>query len=335
MKKYSLYIILTCSFCFTQWFDMNYGGVNRTYYVAYPDGMSEPSGLIINMHGFGGNASGQMSGTQMNNYAHPQNIAVVYPQGANSTIGTTSWNVGTFWDFNDQDDIGFISAIIDEIALNFEIDLNRVYACGMSNGGYMAYELACELSDKIVAFGSVTGNFMLNSSQNDCQDQEREIPIIHLHGTSDAVVNYYPPSFDQSLTVGQSIDFWNNYNDLEMESIESLNSNVDVYTYYKDLSSTKFIHYKVSGGGHEWFGSNWGFNTNSVLIEFFNQYQLSDFINNQLLGDLNEDGVINIQDVILIVNLILNNQFDINGDINNDGNIDVIDVVQIVNIILN
>ena len=60
-----------------------------------------------------------------------------------------------------------------------------------------------------------------------------------------------------------------------------------------------------------------------------------DFINNQLLGDLNEDGVINIQDVILIVNLILNNQFDINGDINNDGNIDVIDVVQIVNIILN
>ena len=120
-----------------------------------------------------------------------------------------------------------------------------------------------------------------------------------------------------------------------MESVESLNSNVDVYTYYKDFSSTKFVHYKVSGGGHEWFGSNWGFSTSSVLIDFFNQYQLSDFINNQLLGDLNEDGVINIQDVILIVNLILNNQFDINGDINNDGDIDVIDVVQIVNIILN
>ena len=327
-KIFSFIVLLSISF--SQWFTVNHQGIERMYYVSFPESNSEPSSLIINMHGYGGTALQQQTYTQMDYIAHSQNIAVVYPQGLNY-----SWNVFTYWDGNPYDDVGFISSMIDDISENFNIDLNKVYACGMSNGGYMAYRLACDLSNKIVAFGSVTGNFMLNSSQDDCQDQEREIPIIHLHGTSDAVVNYYPPSFDQSLTVGQSIDFWNNYNDLEMESIESLNSNVDVYTYYKDFSSTKFVHYKVSGGGHEWFGSNWGFSTSSVLIDFFNQYQLSDFINNQLLGDLNEDGVINIQDVILIVNLILNNQFDINGDINNDGDIDVIDVVQIVNIILN
>ena len=310
---------------------MNYGGINRSYYISYPSGTSEPSGLIINMHGFGGSASGQIA-TQMSNYAHPQNIAVVYPQGANSTIGTTSWNVGTFWDFNDQDDIGFISAIIDEIALNFEIDLNRVYACGMSNGGYMAYELACELSDKITAFGSVTGNFMLNANQ-ECEN-ERQIPIIHFHGTNDPTVDYYPPSFDQALTVEESIDYWSEINDFELESYELLNTNVEIYTYFNESSLATFTHYKVIGGPHEWFWNNWGFNASEELVNFFLQYELTDFINNGLIGDLNEDENINIQDVIITINLILNNEYNPLADFNEDDIINVIDIVQLVNLIL-
>jgi len=333
MKKYLIFIALSCSFSFTQWFQMNYQGTNRTYYVAYPSGTSEPSGLIINMHGFGGSAAGQMSGTQMDNYAHPQNIAVVYPQGINSDIGYTSWNVGTYWDFNNQDDVGFISAMIDEIASNFEIDLNRVYACGFSNGGYMAYELACELSDKVTAFGSVTGNFMLNSDQQ-C-DNERDIPIIHFHGTNDPTVDYYPPSFDQALTVEESIDYWSVFNNFDLEYYEQINSNVEIFTYYNENSPAEFTHYKVTGGQHEWFWNNWGFNTSEELVNFFLQYELTDFINNGLLGDLNEDGNINVQDIIITVNLALENGYNLLADLNSDETIDVLDIVQLVNLILN
>ena len=332
MKKYLIFIALSCSFSFTQWFQMNYQGTNRTYYVAYPSGTSEPSGLIINMHGFGGSAAGQMSGTQMDNYAHPQNIAVVYPQGINSDIGYTSWNVGTYWDFNNQDDVGFISAMIDEIASNFEIDLNRVYACGFSNGGYMAYELACELSDKVTAFGSVTGNFMLNSDQQ-C-DNERDIPIIHFHGTNDPTVDYYPPSFDQALTVEESIDYWSVFNNFDLEYYEQINSNVEIFTYYNENSPAEFTHYKVTGGQHEWFWNNWGFNTSEELVNFFLQYELTDFINNGLLGDLNEDGNINVQDIIITVNLALENGYNLLADLNSDETIDILDIVQLVNLIL-
>ena len=330
--KYLICISFTFTICFSQWFNLNYDGVNRTYYVAYPNESLEPSGLIINMHGFGGNASSQLAGTQMNNYAHPHNMAVVYPQGINSDIGSPSWNVGTFWDFNTQDDIGFISAIIDEISSNFEINLNRVYACGYSNGGYMAYELACELSDKITAFGSVSGNFMLNSDQ-DC-DNEREIPIIHFHGTNDPTVDYYPPSFDTALTVEESINYWTIFNELDLNSYEPINSNVEVYTYYKENSPTKFIHYKVNGGQHEWFWNNWGFNTSEELVNFFLQYELTNFINDVLLGDLNEDSILNIQDVILIINIILNNDYNMLGDLNSDQIINVLDTIQLINIIL-
>ena len=62
---------------------------------------------------------------------------------------------------------------------------------------------------------------------------------------------------------------------------------------------------------------------------------MNDFINNQLLGDLNSDDSINIQDVIMIINVILTSQYLDLADMNNDNNVDVVDVVQLVNIILN
>jgi len=174
---------------------------------------------------------------------------------------------------------------------------------------------------------------------NDCQSQGRDIPIIHFHGTSDAIVDYFPPSFDGSLTVEESIQFWSNYNNLDLQILEQLNSNVEVYTYYSESTPAKFVHYKVIGGGHDWFGSpwvtNWGFETSAELINFFTQYSLTDFINNQLIGDLNEDLMINIQDIIIIINFVLNNDYIESGDINLDGIINILDIVQIVDIILN
>ena len=94
--------------------------------------------------------------------------------------GGLTWNVGAWWDNSEFDDVGYLNAVIDSVISNFAIDSNRIYACGMSTGGFMTYELACELSNRIVAFGSVAGNFRMNTDQ-DCTN-EREIPIMHIHG---------------------------------------------------------------------------------------------------------------------------------------------------------
>ena len=122
--------------------------------------------------------------------------------------------------------------------------------------------------------------------------------------------------------------------------IYQINNNVEVYKYYSESSPTEFVHYKVSGGGHEWFGSpwaiNWGFNTSAELVDFFLQYQLSDFIDNQLEGDINEDSLVNIQDIILVINfnLILNSGYNDLADINLDQTIDVLDIVLLASLIL-
>ena len=56
-----------------------------------------------------------------------------------------------------------------------------------------------------------------------------------------------------------------------------------------------------------------------------NQYQL---------GDISQDSVINIQDVIMTISLILNNEFNYLADMNNDNILNVIDILQMVNIII-
>ncbi|MBC8312315.1 MAG: T9SS type A sorting domain-containing protein [Candidatus Marinimicrobia bacterium] len=258
------------------------------------------------MHGYGGDASWHSGYSEMDDYAIPQNIAVVYPEGL-----LNSWNVGGFWENNNFDDVGFISVLIDSVSAQFSIDLDRVYACGFSNGGYMAYELACELSDKIAAFGSVTGNFLLNDDQ--VCDQSRKIPIIDFHGTEDTFVSYDVDLEDNltyndnSLLFDENLAYWMNFNGLTEMTIEEIpnidlldGSWVEKYTVSGENTNAQFVHFRVYNGGHQWFGSttansyigylgtnNHDINANEELISFFLQFRLSD-----LIPELNNDNPI-------------------------------------------
>ena len=270
---------------------LTYDNVVREYYVSYPENIDGPVPLIINMHGFGSYAIQQKNYSQMDSYAHSKGVAVVYPEAINN-----SWNVGTGRGLNRQDDVGFINVLIDSIATDYNIDLDRIYACGMSNGGYMSYELICSLSDKITAFGSVTGNFMLNDDQS-CS-VSREIPLIHIHGTDDRLVDY-TDSRDYAMNTMDSVNYWAKHNqlsELEIQAIDDVvlsdKTHVEKFTFYRNNSDTKVVHFKVYNCGHQWFGSpvgdwfwiklglgnnNHEINASKELVDFFLQYKLSDF----------------------------------------------------------
>jgi len=291
-------IFVLSGFCYCQLFELTHNGSSRSYWVDYPINPTEPTPLVINMHGFTQSITTQIYQSEMSNFANPQNITVVYPQGLNFW-GVPAWNAGVWWSNSVFDDVGYIDALIDSLISNFSIDTNRIYACGFSNGGFMAYDLACELPERIVAFGSVSGNFMLNSNQ-DCTS-ERGIPIMHIHGTADGTVSYYPPTIDGSLTPDESIDFWIEENNLTEETYEQLNSNVHLYRFSSLISSTEFVHIKVDGGSHEWFGYNWGFHSSEELLNFFMQYSMTDFYEQSIAGDINGDGFLSMSDILSAV----------------------------------
>ena len=84
-------------------------------------------------------------------------------------------------------DVRFISDLIDKLQQDYVIDPTRIYVNGLSNGGGMTYLLACELSERIAAVGSVSGAYLY--PLEDCQP-ERPVPLIAFHGTADPIVPF-------------------------------------------------------------------------------------------------------------------------------------------------
>ncbi len=64
-----------------------------------------------------------------------------------------------------------------------------------------------------------------------------------------------------------------------------------------------------------------------------NKYSL-DYFQNIILGDLNADGILNILDIVLMINMILSNEYSVAADVNEDGFVDILDVVIMVNILV-
>lgn len=235
--------------------EMFHDGEVRTYRVYLPDGFTGESGLpvVINMHGFGSNAIEQRIYTRFNLEADRNNFIVVYPQGTVATIpiGTGNhWNAG----FNTGvDDIGFIDKVIDRLWNEFDIDLSRVYATGMSNGGFMAYTLACELSHRIAAVASVTGS-MTVLQQTSC-NPGYAVPVLQFHGTADPVVDYEGTEVYPGIP--ELMDFW-----AEIHGCQTITTETDLEDERTDDESTvtlityqecdDVILYRINDGGHTW-----------------------------------------------------------------------------------
>ena len=104
------------------------------------------------------------------------------------TTQETHWNVGGWTVGSETDDVLFIEELLDHLDQNLSIDRSRVYSTGMSNGGFMSYELACQLSDRIAAIASVTGTMTPQTYAN-CKPT-RPVSVLQIHGLRDSVVPY-------------------------------------------------------------------------------------------------------------------------------------------------
>ena len=162
---------------------ITHDGIQRDYILYIPeiyDG-STAVPLVLNFHGFGSSASQQMFYGDFRDIADTEGFLLVHPEGT-SSIGDQFWNVGFPGNSSSTiDDVGFTEALIDELATLYAIDLDRVYATGMSNGGFMSFLLACQLSEKIAAVASVTGS-MTQDTFDDCNAQH-PTPVLQIHGT--------------------------------------------------------------------------------------------------------------------------------------------------------
>ncbi|MEM6967463.1 MAG: PHB depolymerase family esterase, partial [Bacteroidota bacterium] len=251
----------------------------------YQEGVSLP--MIFNLHGFGSNGTQQLLYSTFNLVADTANVIVVYPEGLDRTT-SFGWN-GTHWNSyfgTDGDDLGFLNLLIDQVYTDYNIDLTRVYSTGMSNGGFMSYRLACELSNRITAIASVTGNATFEQLDN-CTPS-RPVPILQIHGTDDDIVPYNgTPLFSPSIP--DLIDFWVTYNNCDTDPIVvdiddtdmTDNSTAQILQYNNGDDDSEVWLYVVDGGTHTWPGAaanlpgsvtNFDFNSSIHIWDFFKKY---------------------------------------------------------------
>ena len=149
----------------------------------------EPAPLLFVLHGFGGNAQAMSSFTNIEDSldAYDLDAVVVYPSGTGAEQGLPqSWNAGTccpFATFDLVDDVAFFDELIASLIAQYEIDTTRVWVVGHSNGGMMAYRLACELSTRITAIGVAAGALVIDTCA-----PARPVSALHVHGELDTVV---------------------------------------------------------------------------------------------------------------------------------------------------
>ncbi len=257
-------------------------GLLRDYRLHFPPGFStnKPAPLVFNLHGYTSNAAQQELYSGMNAVADTAGFVVCYPNGI-----ANAWNVG--WAFGSTaDDTGFISAMIDEFHTKYNIDINRVYSCGMSNGGFMSYKLACDLNNRIAAIASVTGS-MVPAQLTTCIPG-RAVPVMEIHGTADNVVGYQGTALI-SAGIPAVLDFWSKNNGCTPSpSVTAVpntntadNSTAEKWVYNDCDPHGDVIHFKVLGGAHTWPGSQISvgvtcqdFNASVEIWKFFRRWEL-------------------------------------------------------------
>ena len=260
----------------------------RRYIVYTPEAyQSQPQQtfpVVFNFHGGGMSMAEQMLYTQMNKTAERHRFIVVYPQGIKQ-----DWNVGFGMDYlSGTDDVGFTQAMLDKLKQDYRIDARRVYATGLSRGGFFALRLAAELPQHFAAVASVGAPMPEPVVAH--HGKPEKVGMLLIHGTADQIVLYQGKAGGY-LSADDTLRYWAKVNgiaanltqprllpaatgdDLKASLLEQANGQQSVALV------------TIDGGGHTWPGAD-AFNiglpigktsssidANQVMWEFFGRHR--------------------------------------------------------------
>lgn len=267
-------------------------GEERTYHVhipaSYDRARSTP--VILALHG------ASMTGRVMEGFsglsakADESGFIVVYPNGSSAGRLLQMWNSGSFpgnLGKKRADDVGCLAKMLDDLGGVVNVDAKRVYCVGLSNGGMMAYRVAAELSERVAAVAAVCGAMVCA----ECKPK-RPVPIVHFHGTKDALVPL--EGFSKDLVklppVEQTIRTWVKANGCQAEpEVTVLPATRDELkvtrkAYNSGKNGSEVVVYLIDGGGHVWPGrpspggflgaTTYNVIANDVIWEFFQKHPM-------------------------------------------------------------
>ncbi|MEJ7805230.1 MAG: PHB depolymerase family esterase [Telluria sp.] len=233
--------------------------VKRKYIVYTPAGYEarpqQHYPVVVNYHGGGMTMREQMLYTQMNRTADRENFIVVYPQGIKQ-----DWNVGYGMDYKEgNDDIGFTVAMLAKVKQDYRIDPQRVYATGLSRGGFFSLRLAAELPQlfaAVAAVGALMPQPVIKHHANPAR-----VGVMLMHGTADQLVAFDGKP-DAYLSASESYQYWLKNNGLDGAPATQRVFNRDRYDgtdaslLEQGAGAVHVALVTIKDGGHTWAGAD-------------------------------------------------------------------------------
>jgi polyhydroxybutyrate depolymerase len=226
------------------------GGLTRTYRLHRSTGIEGAAPLVVMLHG--GFGSGQQAERSYgwDELADKEGFVVAYPDGLNR-----AWNAGGGCcgkpAADGVDDVGFITAMIGQIESSVKIDPKRIYAAGISNGGIMAYRLACE-TNLFAAIGPDSATMLV-----DCADAQ-PISVIHIHGLADTRIPFMGGRGEgvahiDGPPVPSVIESWRA---IDSCGAANVTTSGDVTTSIANCADARAVELiTIAGAGHQWPGA--------------------------------------------------------------------------------
>ncbi len=256
----------------------------REFGFFVPSGISNKNvPLVIFLHGAGGVAWPELTGSYFSTIAEREKFIFAMPQ---ALLGTTTGGTYIQWNAHEVlawDDVSFIHSMIDSLALQYRIDASRIYVCGMSNGGFMTFYLASR-SNRFAAIAPMSGLITYNIYGN--YQVNRPMPLLYIHNTADPIVKYdgeagiYP-------SAEEVIRRWAKANGCDTIPVETQlpdistadHSTVTLFDYNGNNPKSEIRFYRINGGSHSIPGietsANQDINAFEEIWAFFRKFSKS------------------------------------------------------------
>jgi polyhydroxybutyrate depolymerase len=167
-------------------------GGQRPVTVHVPPGYQKgsPVPLLVLLHGHSSDAAAVDDYFHLRPVLDERGVLYVVPNGMRDHAGDRFWDAtDACCDFYNSgvDDSGYLEDLIHQAQDRYSVDPRRIFVVGHSNGGFMAYRMACDHSDTVAAIVSVAG--AMYDDVRRCSATE-PVSVLHVHGSGDTVVPY-------------------------------------------------------------------------------------------------------------------------------------------------
>ena len=151
---------------------------------------SRPAPLLLLLHGYSSRGAEVDGYVGMKAAADAHGYVYATPEGTLDRQGNRFWNATDAccnFDRTGVDDVAYLSGLIAEIQAKLSIDPRRIAVVGHSNGGFMAYRMACERADLLASIVSLAGATFVDPA--DCTPS-KPISVAQIHGTADDTIRF-------------------------------------------------------------------------------------------------------------------------------------------------